>query len=104
MRPRKSKAGIALAIVAGAASIATFAIAAEKEGLRVEVVPKLLVDRSASTNSTIFTTAVDQDMALKATIKNISMKDNPEGSIDYVVLVQRWNTETPSYSRFNGTQ
>jgi hypothetical protein len=80
------------------------ALAAEKEGLRFEVVPKMLVDRSVPTNSAVFTTAVDQDMALKATIKNISMRDNLEGSIDYTVIVQHWSTETPTYTKYTGTQ
>jgi hypothetical protein len=77
---------------------------AEKEGLRVEIIPKVLSDRSALANSAVFKTPVDQDMSLKATFKNISMKDAPEGSIDYIVLVQRWSAETARYSSYTGTQ
>lgn len=78
--------------------------AAEKEGLRVEVVPKMLSDSGPLPNYAQSQTPVDQDMSLKATIKNVSMKDAPEGSIDYIVLVQRWGTETAAYSSYKGTE
>jgi len=40
-------------------------------------------------------------MALKATIKNISMsKDLPEGKIVCVVLIRRWTSETGSTYRY----
>ncbi len=78
--------------------------AAEKDGLRVEVVPKILVDGNAPTNSFQDSTPVNQEMALKATIRNVSMKDAPESTIDYIVLVQRWGNETGSYSSYQGTE
>lgn len=80
------------------------AYGAEKEGLRVEVVPKILVDGNAPTSSFQDSTPVNQEMALKATIRNISMKDTPESTIDYVVLVQRWGNETGTYSSYSGTE
>lgn len=78
--------------------------AAEKEGLRVEVVPKVVWDRSPPINSATFSTAVDQEMSLKAAFKNVSMKDVPESSIDYVVLVQRWAGENNTYSIYKGME
>ena len=78
--------------------------AMEREGLRVDVVPKMLVDKSLTPNTMATTTPVDEEMSLKATIKNVSMKDVPESTIDYVVLVQRWATETGAYSSYKGTQ
>ena len=77
---------------------------AEKEGLRVEVVPKVIADKTP-VNSHSLLTEVDQEMSLKATFKNISMKDAPESSIDYVVIVQRWTgTEKEDFKSYKGTQ
>jgi hypothetical protein len=76
----------------------------EKDGLRVEVVPKILSDGSAIMNTAVFTTPVDKEMALKATFKNTSMKDAPEGTIDYIVLVQRWAAEKGSRLSYTGTE
>lgn len=76
----------------------------EKDGLRVEVVPKTLSDGSAPVSSFQVMSNVDQDMALKAAFKNISMKDAPEGTIDYVVLVRRWAGESDKLSVYRGTQ
>jgi hypothetical protein len=80
------------------------AFAMEKDGLRVEVVPKVLSDRNPIAKAGEFSTPVDQEMSLKATFKNVSMKDTPECEIDYVVLVQRWTGETPRYSSYKGTE
>ena len=80
-------------------------VAAEKEGLRVEVVPKLVSEKGAAVNPNTLTTEVSQEMSLKATFKNVSMKDAPESTIDYVVLVQRWTgTEKEDIARYKGTQ
>lgn len=76
----------------------------EKEGLRVEVVPKVLSDASEVANATRDSTPVNQEMSLKATFKNISMKDMSEGSIEYVVLVQRWAAEIGGYLSYKGTE
>ena len=79
-------------------------LAMEKDGLRVEVVPKTLSDGSAPVDSFHIQSAVDQDMSLKATFKNVSMKDSPEGRIDYVVMVRRWDGETDKLEVYRGTQ
>jgi hypothetical protein len=80
------------------------ATAMEKDGLRVEVEPKILSDGSAFPSSFQLTSKVDQDMALKAAFKNISMKDVPEGTIEYVVLVRHWPGESDKLSVYRGTQ
>ena len=76
----------------------------EKEGLRLEVVPKILPDRSGLPNSAVFTPPIDQDMSLIATFKNVSMKDAPEASIEYVALVHRWGGESAKYASYRGTE
>jgi hypothetical protein len=80
------------------------ALAMEKDGLRVEIVPKTVSDGSAPTSSFHLMSEVDQDMSLKATFKNISMKDAPEGTIEYVVLVSQWAGELEKLSVYRGTQ
>jgi hypothetical protein len=80
------------------------ALAVEKDGLRVEVVPKTVSDGSAFPSSFQLMSKVDQDMSLKATFKNISMRDAPEGTIDYVVLVRSWAGELDKLSVYRGTQ
>ena len=85
------------------ALIFSTALAMEKDGLRVEVVPKTLSDASAPTSSFHLISEVNQDMALKAAFKNISMKDAPEGTIDYAALVRRWAGNRTS-SVYRGTQ
>ena len=78
--------------------------AEERAGLRVEIVPKIVENRSAPTRSVNSVISdVDKNMSLKATVKNVSMKDMPEGSIDYVILVHRWTgTEQQSISQYTG--
>ncbi len=78
--------------------------AMEKDGLRVEIVPKVVADRSAYPSSFSLTTEVDEDMSLKATIRNVSMKDSPESTIDYVVIVQRWDAERSLYNSYKGSE
>lgn len=80
------------------------ALAMEQDGLRVEVEPKVLSDGSAAATSAHPNAAVNQEMSLKATFKNISMKDAPGGTIDYVVLVRRWTAESDKLSLYRGTQ
>jgi hypothetical protein len=43
-------------------------------------------------------------VVFKASFKNISMKNAPKSSIDYVVLVQGRAAETAGYSSYKGTQ
>ena len=45
------------------------AAAEEKEGLRVEIVPKIVADRSAPARVSADLPTVDKDMSLKATVK-----------------------------------
>jgi len=83
-----------------------FARAEEREGLCVEIVPNIAADRSEKPGSTQSLQAkVDKDMSLKATVKNVSMKELPEGSIEYVILVSRWTAdEKEKISRYTGTE
>jgi hypothetical protein len=83
-------------------TVAVFAM--EKDGLRLEVVPKVLSDRNPIAKAGEFSTPVDQEMSLKAMFRNVSMKDTPECEIDYVVIVQRWAGETSKYSSYKGTE
>src|SRR4051812_21266054 len=78
--------------------------AMEKDGLRVEVVPELLSDSSLPQNTMADSTPVHEEMSLKASFRNTSMHDAPEGTIEYIVLVQRWGTEVGTYSSYKGSE
>jgi hypothetical protein len=75
--------------------------AEDKNGLRVSVTKKTL-DRADGAPG--YTREVDRTMALKAVVKNISMKPLPEGTIDCVILIKRWgSSETGSLERYTKT-
>jgi hypothetical protein len=91
--------------VAFSALAVQLAFAEEKEGVRVEIVPHIVENRSVGRSSGKLLTPVDKDMSLKAAVKNVSMKDAPEGSIDYVILVKRWTaSEQERIARYSGSQ
>ena len=62
-------------------------LAEDKNGLRVLVAKKTL-DRADGRPSSM--REIDRTMALKATVKNISSKDRPEGMIHCIILIRRW--------------
>jgi len=42
-------------------------------------------------------------MALKLEVKNHSMKELPESTVSYIVLIQRWANERGEAQRYEGT-
>ena len=73
--------------------------AEDKNGLRVSITKKTL-DRADGAAS--HTREIDRTMALKATVKNISMKEMPEGTIECVILIKRWGmSESGSLERYS---
>jgi hypothetical protein len=72
--------------------------AEDKGGLRVNVTKKTL-DRADGGAS--YMREIDRTMALKAVVKNISMKEMPEGTIDCVILIKRWGmSESGTLERY----
>jgi hypothetical protein len=84
-------------LIAAALLFALPALAEDKGGLRV-MVTKKTVDRADGKPG--YTREIDRSMAMKATVKNISNKDLPEGKIGCVILVRRWTTETGATERY----
>src|SRR5688572_27117986 len=72
-------------------------LAEDKNGLRVLITKKTL-DRGDGRPG--YMREVSRTMALKATFKNISMKDLAEGKVECVILVRRWTSETGSTERY----
>jgi hypothetical protein len=78
------------------------AVAEDKDGLRVSVVKKT-IDRNDARPSTY--REIDRLMGLNLTMRNISMKDMPAGSLTYTILVRRWAIdEAGKIERFTGTR
>ena len=72
--------------------------AEDKNGIRLLVTKKTL-DRADGKGGG-YTREIDRSMALKATFKNISNKELPEGKVECVILVRRWVSETGSTERY----
>jgi hypothetical protein len=79
--------------------------AEEKQGIRLDVTPHLTESRGERKPTQAGTTEVDKTMAMKVAVKNTSMKDQPEASIAYTFIVERWDgSEKGTYSSYTGTQ
>ena len=75
--------------------------AEERGGLLVDV-QKISVDRNDKREG--HRMSIDRMMALKIDVRNNSMRELPETTVNYVVLVERWNTETGRIERFEGSE
>jgi hypothetical protein len=81
----------------------TTVFAEEKQGLRIEIVPKSGENRSKASKALGDWVDVDKDMSLKAAVKNVSMHDTPESTIEYTILVSRWDgSEVEKFVRYTG--
>jgi hypothetical protein len=77
------------------------AVAEDRDGLRVSVVKKT-IDRNDGRPSPY--RDIDRLMGLSLTMRNISMKDMPAGSLTYTILVRRWAIdEAGKIERYTGT-
>lgn len=76
--------------------------AEEKNGLRVSV-QKTTLDKEQSRPSYNMS-RVAKELALKITVKNVTFKDIPEGTLDYIVIVRRWGRMPELYQRYSGTE
>lgn len=73
--------------------------AAENGGLLVDV-QKVSLERHDS--GYLGETEINRTMGLKINIKNNSMKEVPETTLKYVILLQRWGMETGNIERTQG--
>lgn len=83
------------------ASTLTPLIAGENGGLLVDV-QKISLDRKDQVRPGRM--SIDRMMALKIDVRNITMRELPETAANYVVLIQRWNTETGLIERLEGSE
>ena len=74
-----------------------------KNGLLLTVVKKTL-DRNDSHPGYYLETQIDRTMALKVTAKNVSMKEMPEGVIEWSLLVKKYNYSPVRYDLYQGTE
>jgi hypothetical protein len=77
--------------------------AVEKGGLRVEIAKRTTGNKDEETASSL--KHVNRTMSLKLDVTNISMKDMPEATIEYVVLIRKyWYSDSGSNLwRYQGT-
>ena len=75
----------------------------EKGGLRVDVQKKVLNRNDKNTVNGVGTVEVDRTLTLKVDITNAAMRDMPETKADYIVLIQRWGSETGNIERYEGS-
>ncbi len=76
--------------------------AEEKGGLLVDVQKKVLSRNDQTTPRGVGNVNVSRTLSLKVDLKNVSMRDMPETKISYIVLIQRWGSETGNIERYVG--
>jgi hypothetical protein len=75
--------------------------AIEKNGLNV-VVSKTTIEKNDIRAGDAFSDRIARTQGLKATIKNATFKEMPEGEVVWTILVLRWGTTT--VESFSGTE
>lgn len=91
----KSWIAITLCFAAALSSLT----AAENGGLFVDV-QKVSLERHDTPHPGL--TTIDRTMALRINISNNAMKDMPETTLKYVILIQRWGMEVGRIERVEG--
>ena len=74
----------------------------ERGGLLVDVQKKVVSRGDQTTPRGVGSSNVDRTLSLKLDIKNNAMREMPEAKIEYIVLIQRWGSETGNIERFQG--
>lgn len=89
-------------LVAACALTLTSAVqAVEKNGLNLAV-NKTVIDNNDTRGSGYYSDRINRTQGLKASVKNTSFKEMPEGEILWTILVLRWGTDT--IESFTGTE
>jgi len=90
-----------LTTAAFALTLASAALAVEKNGLSV-VVNKTTLENNDTRGTGYYSDRINRTQGLKALIKNTSFKEMPEGEVVWTILVLRWGTNT--IESFTGTE
>ncbi len=75
--------------------------AEEKEGVMVDV-QKTSLERHDGVRHSAGTMSIDRQMALRILVRNNSMRPVPETTLNYVMVIERWNHENSRFQRSEG--
>lgn len=75
----------------------------EANGLRVTAQKTVLENESSRQGSSPMQ-RVEKSLGLKVNGRNISLKDLPEGTLDYTIIVRRWGYSPDRYESYVGSE
>jgi hypothetical protein len=77
--------------------------AEEANGLRLTA-QKTVLEKDTTRGPSYYYDSVSKALGLKVNARNISFKDLSEGTLEYIVLVQRWGYSPPRIEKYTGTE
>jgi hypothetical protein len=83
--------------------LASVGFAEEANGLRLTA-QKTLLDKANNRDAFYAWDKVEKALGLKVAAKNISFKELPEGSLEYVVIVKRWGHTPELFESYSGSE
>ena len=78
--------------------------AEEKNGLSLTVAKTTVENNDTRAASGYYYDRISRTQGLKATIKNTSFKEMPEGEVVWTILVKKWGYSTPLIHSYTGTE
>ncbi len=97
------KAVLSCVVGVVAVLLAASSPAEEANGLRLTAQKTVLEKEKDRGNSSYYDT-VSKALGLKVAARNISFKDLPEGTLDYIVLVKRWGRMPVLIEKYTGSE
>ena len=99
--PMNTSLGSLLALVFALTLAA--ARAEEKNGLSVNV-SKTVIEKNDTRGNGYYSDRLNRTQGLKASIKNTSFKEMPEGEVVWTILVKKWGYSTPRIESYTGSE
>ncbi len=90
-------------VIGGLLLFVAVGLAEEANGLRVSA-QKTVLERGKDREAFTYWDKVDKALGLKVYGRNISLKDLPEGTLDYIVIVRRWGYSPARYDSYRGSE
>ena len=78
------------------------ALAEEANGLRLTAQKTVLENETSRQGYSL--KKVDKALGLKVNGRNIALKDLPEGTLDYTIIVRRWGYSPDRYESYTGSE
>src|SRR4051812_8744329 len=75
----------------------------EANGLRLTA-QKTLLEKDKNRDAFNEWDKVDKALGIKVAARNISLKDMPEGTLDFIVIVKRWGRSPEVFESYSGTE